>query len=368
MAGPDKIFEIALTQVPNIGNVAAKALMGIFERAEDIFTCPEGKLEKIEGIGQVRARSIKKFRDFSLAEAEMKFTERYGIRVLGIRDADYPKRLLHCYDSPTVLFYNGTADLNASRIISIVGTRDNTAYGKNAAETFVADLAAENITIVSGMAFGIDTIAHKASLKNQLPTIGVLAHGFKTIYPPENASLARQVVKNGGGLLTELFSEVKPDKHHFPSRNRIVAGMADATIVIETDLKGGSMITAELANGYNRDVFALPGRVTDPKSNGCNQLIRQNKAILLGTARDMMEAMNWMPKPDQQQRVQRQLFIELTADEKILTALMADTGQLPIDELYLKSGLSSSKVAAALLNLEMQGVLHSLPGKIYKLA
>jgi len=361
------IYQLALTHVPNIGCVHAKALMAAFTSAKDVFTAKKSTLEKVDGIGPQKAECIKKFDNFSIAEHELAFIEKYKITPLFINSDQYPKRLLNCYDSPTMLYYRGDADLNAGKIIAVVGTRSNTEYGKHFTDSFIKELAAEKILVLSGLAFGVDTIAHKAALKNGLSTVGVLAHGLDNIYPAENTKMAKQMVANGGGLLTEFASGTKPDRHNFPTRNRIVAGMADATIVIETDLKGGSMITAEMANNYNRDVFALPGKTTDGKSKGCNFLIRNNEAALITSAHDFLEQMLWLPQPGKTKKVQRTLFVELTPDEKTIVDLLNEHEQLPIDELYLKSQLSTSAVAAVLLSLELQGLITSLPGKMYKL-
>jgi len=218
------------------------------------------------------------------------------------------------------------------------------------------------------MAYGIDAIAHKTSLKNDLATVGVLGHGLDQIYPPDHSNLAKDMLKHGGGLLTEFRSNTKPDKHNFPTRNRIVAGMSDATVVIETGEKGGSMITAELANGYNKDVFALPGKVTDNKSAGCNFLIRNNKAMLLTDAEELIEVMGWEEKTQKSNsKSQRALFIELSKEEKIIVDILNEKETVHIDELNFKSGLSNSSMAAAILSLELQGVVATLPGKLYKL-
>ena len=321
----------------------------------------------MEGIGTIAARSIKKFSDFENAEAELRFIEKYKIKTCFLSDKGYPQRLLNCYDSPTLLFYKGDADLNASKIVAIIGTRKYTDYGKQQTEKLIEELSSQNILVVSGMAYGIDAIAHKASLKNELPTVGVLGHGLDQIYPPDHSNLAKELLKHGGGLLTEFRSNTKPDKHNFPTRNRIVAGMSDATIVIETGEKGGSMITAELANGYNKDVFALPGRISDNKSAGCNFLIRNNKAMLLTGAEDLVEVMGWQEKSQKAIKSQRALFIELSKDEKIIVDILKEKDLIHIDELNFKSGLSSSSMAAAILNLELQGVVATLPGKLYKL-
>jgi DNA processing protein len=361
----DLLYQISLSLIPNIGDVHAKALINHFGDARSIFKAKKKELENIEGIGYIRASSIKEFESFNLAEDEISFIKKYKITPLFIIDKNYPQRLLNCYDSPAILYYRGNADLNASKIISIVGTRNNNEYGKSVCEKLMTDLANHDILIVSGLAFGIDSIAHKAALKNNLKTVGVLAHGLDRIYPSQNKSLAKQMVENGG-LLTDYKSGTNPDRQNFPKRNRIVAGMSDAVLIIESGLKGGSLITAELANGYNREVFAVPGRITDTKNEGCNYLIKNNKAALITNADDVLESMQWKEKKSSPKK-QRELFIELSADEKIVVNILQSQPQVHIDELYIKSDLSSSAVASALLTLEMQGVVSALPGKIYKM-
>lgn len=364
---PELLYQLALTQIPNIGPVQAKILLQHCN-AEEIFHAKKSFLEKIEGIGPVRAESIVSFKDFSKAEKEIAFIEKYKITALFITDDGYPKRLLNCYDSPTLLYYKGNADLNASKIVAVVGTRSHTDYAKQVTEKLIKELAVENITIVSGLAYGVDAIAHKMAVKNNLPTIGILAHGLDQVYPAEHTSLAKDIIKKGGGLLTEFNSNSKPDKHNFPARNRIVAGMSDATIVIETSIKGGSMITAELANGYNKDVFAVPGKITDSKSAGCNYLIKNNKAVLFTDAGELMEIMGWQQKKKSGAKKQKELFIELSAEEKTVVSILQEKEAVHIDEIHQQSGLNSSITAACILNLELQNVILSLPGKLYKLA
>jgi DNA processing protein len=363
----DLPYQIALTLVPNIGDVHAKALINMYGDAHSVFKAKKKDLENMEGIGTVRANSIKVFSDFAQADTEIAFIEKYKISPLFINDDHYPKRLLNCYDSPAMLYYRGNADLNNSKIVSIVGTRNNSDYGKMVTEKMIEELTAENILIVSGLAFGIDTIAHKASLKNNLSTVGVLAHGLDMIYPAQNKSLARQMTEQGG-LLTDFRSNTNPDKQNFPRRNRIVAGICDALVVIESSIKGGSLITASLGNGYNKDVFAIPGRVNDSKSEGCNYLVKNNKASLITSANDLLELMLWKAATKPNEKKQRELFIELTPNEKIIVDILQERESIQIDELYLRSGLSSSAAASALLTLEMQNVVISLPGKVYKLA
>ena len=361
------LYQLALTLVPNIGDVHAKTLVQHFGNATAIFKAKQSLLEKVEGIGEIRAKAIKHFDDFHIAETELQFIEKYRIRPIFLTDAAYPQRLLNCYDSPTLLFYKGSADLNAAKVVAIVGTRSNTDYGKSFTEALVKDLAAESVVVVSGLAFGIDAIAHKASLKNGIPTIGVVGHGLNKIYPSQHAGLAKEMIAAGGGLLSEFFHNIKPDKHNFPLRNRIVAGMSDATILVETAVKGGSMITAKLADGYNRDVFAVPGRTTDKVSAGCNHLIKYNKAILLTDAAELLDVMGWKEKKTTPKK-QRELFIELSPEEETVFKLLQAKDAAHIDEINAISALSSSTVAAAILNLELQGIVQSQPGKMYKLA
>lgn len=362
----DLIYQLALTQVPNIGYVQAKILAEEFGSAEAIFKAKKSSLEKMEGIGEVRANSIKKFDGFANQEDEIKFIEKYKIKPFFLTDDDYPKRLLHCYDPPTLLFYRGTANLNTSKIVSIIGTRSNTDYGKLTTEKILASLAPHQPLVVSGLAYGIDAIAHKFSVKQQLPTVAVLAHGLDKIYPSQHTALAKEMIAGGGGLLTEFRKETKPDRHNFPIRNRIVAGMCDATIVIETGMKGGSMITANLAYSYNRDVFAVPGKTTDSKSEGCNYLIQSNKAVLIRSGEDIIEQMGWEEK-QKKQAIQKKLFVELTSNERLIVELLQQNGQLHIDEINLQTDISSSAAASALLMLEMNGIINSMPGKIYTL-
>ena len=363
------LYQIALTMVPQIGPVQAKLLLQHCE-AEEIFHAKKSYFEKLEGIGPVRAAAIADFKDFSRAEEEIRFIEKYKIKPLFISDPAYPQRLLNCYDSPTLLYYRGEANLNESKIVAVIGTRSHTEYAKQVTEKLVKEMSGQPITIISGLAYGVDAIAHKAAIKNQLPTVGVLAHGLDHIYPADHAGLAKDMVKNGGGLLTEFISGSKPDKHNFPTRNRIVAGMSDATVVIETGIKGGSMITAELANSYNKDVFAIPGKITDSKSAGCNYLIKNNKATLLTDTADLLQLMGWqdLAKQNKEKKAQRQIFIELTKDEKTIIDILKEKDNVHIDEINLRSGISSSAVAAAILNLELQGAIVSLPGKIYMIA
>lgn len=361
----DLLYQIAITLIPNIGDVNAKALIHHFGTAKSIFQSSRKELENIEGMGAVRVNSIIQFKDFARAEEEIKFIDKFNIRPLFITDPDYPQRLLNCFDSPVMLYYRGNADLNSSRMVTIVGTRNNSEYGRVICEKLIDELSEENIVVISGLAFGIDSIAHKTSLKNNVPTIGVLAHGLDRLYPAQNRNLATQMIGNGG-IITDFRSKTLPDRQNFPSRNRIAAGLSDCIVVIESGKKGGSLITAELGNGYNKDVFAFPGKISDSKSEGCNYLIKTNKAALITSAADLLENMCWNKNKKIKVKKQKSLFIELSAEEKILTDLLKIQDQMHIDELYFKSKLNSSAVAQALLMLEMNGVIISLPGKMYQ--
>ncbi|MBX2925374.1 MAG: DNA-processing protein DprA [Chitinophagaceae bacterium] len=363
----DLLYLLSLTLVPNIGEVNASELLSHYGSAKSIFTARRSELDKLPGIGTVRSQSIKTFKDFAKAEAELKFIEKYKITVLTRQDERYPRKLLGCYDAPVVLYYKGSANLNASRILSVIGTRNNTEYGREMTNRLIEELENEQVLIVSGLAYGIDTFAHKTALKKGNPTIGVLAHGLDRIYPASNKSLAKEMLGNGG-LLTDFMSGCKPDKQNFPKRNRIVAGIADATIVIETDINGGSMITAELANSYNRDVFAFPGKAIDVKSSGCNYLIRSNKAALITSAKDVLEFMNWTPPSTRKAALQKKLFADLSPNENYIVTMIKEKQPIHIDEINHNCNISSSAIAAAILNLELQGIVISMPGKMYKLS
>jgi DNA processing protein len=358
-------YRLALGQVAGIGAKKQKYLLEHFKSAQEIFNSSPKYLKSLPFLNETSALSIKSFADFSAIEKEMNYNDKNGIAAIFFDDEKYPQRLKNCIDAPVILFYKGQADLNALQAISVIGTRSYTEYGKKVCEEFIADLENSGITVFSGLAYGIDVIAHKACLKHKLPTVGVLAHGLSSIYPPAHSGVAKEMLEHGG-LLSEYFSGEKAEKGNFPTRNRIVAGISDATIVIETDLKGGSMITAEIAYSYNRDVFCFPGRTIDTKSAGCNYLIKSLKGQLITSADDVLNIMNWKSTTPKKPS-QRQLFIELEPDEdKVYTALK-DCNQIHIDELYQKTGMSSTKIASAMLGLEMQGIIKVLPGKMIAL-
>lgn len=359
-------YKIGITLIPGIGDVLAKNLISYCGSIEGVFKEKKAKLQKIPGIGLVLADAIRNHNVLERAEQEIKFIEKYKIAPLFYLDDDYPQRLKHCHDSPVMLYYKGKADLNSKRIVSVVGTRNATLYGKKICQDLINGLADHDVLIASGLAYGVDICAHKAALTNDLPTIGVLAHGLDKIYPAAHRSTAEKMLVKGG-LLTEFLSQTQPDRENFPKRNRIVAGMADATIVIESKDEGGSLITADIANSYNRDVFAFPGKVDDEYSVGCNQLIKNNKAALIESASDVLRLMGWEKQKQKKKTVQQKsLFLNLSPEEEMVVGILREK-PVGIDELCYAAKLNMSKVSMLLLNLELTGVVRSLPGKVYSL-
>jgi DNA processing protein len=290
------LYRMALTRVPGIGPMRTKILIRHFGQASAVFRAGGGTLEKIRWIGEARARAIKEFREFQAAEKELVFVEKYKIQALFFTDPAYPTRLLRHRNAPALLFYKGTADLNAPKILAVVGTRAPTEYGRQITERLIGSLAIPDLLIVSGLAYGIDAVAHKSALCHGLPTIGVLGHGLDRIYPQQHAGLARSMIK-AGGLLTGFVTGTEPEEHNFPIRNRIIAALCDALIVVETGARGGSTLTVDDAIACKRKVFALPGRITDNKSSGCNALIHQGKARLLTGAQQLLQEMQWGEPP-----------------------------------------------------------------------
>ena len=359
-------YNIALTLLPNVGDILAKRLVAYCGSAQAIFKEKKSSLEKIPGIGSLIAKSVINQTVFERAEEEIKYINDNNISPLFYLDSNYPKRLLHCADSPIMLYYKGNANLNAEKIISIVGTREATEYGKKICEKLIADLAVYNVVIVSGLAYGIDIYAHKAALYNKLPTVCALAHGLDRIYPAIHQSTANKMLE-GGGWLSDFISKTIPDRENFPRRNRIVAGISDATIVIESKKKGGSLITAEIANSYNRDVFAFPGRVDDLCSEGCNNIIKQNTAALIQSASDLIYILGWEQSKGLKAPQQKKLFLELSKEEELLMTVLKEKDLTTIDDICFASKLPMSKVSALLLTLEFSGIVKSFPGKTYRL-
>ena len=355
-------YQIALTQIDSIGPSLAKHLLEHFGTASAIFNASKKDFLDIAYFGNYRAEKIIRFNNFTAADREISFVHKQGITPLFITSAGYPKKLAACLDAPTILYYKGSAPINQARIISIVGTRLPTHYGKWLTNLIVEQLAPYNPLIISGLAYGIDVTAHQSALDCNLQTIGVLAHSLATIYPAAHQHIAKDIIAQGG-LLTELSSTARIEKFNFPKRNRIVAGLSDATIVIETETKGGSMITANLAFDYDRQVFACPGKITDKKSSGCLQLIQTQKAAILDSVGTLIDALGWAPlttKP-----ISPKMQINLTDSEKTILAILDHQIPVSIDEIYLKSMLPNAVLAGSLLNLELSGLIGALPGKTY---
>lgn len=364
----EKIYQVALSMVPGIGDITAKTLVSYCGSAKEVFKKNRNHLSKIPGIGQINADKILSFNDFSTAEAEINKCIKHKIEILFFTDSSYPKKLKHAPDSPSVLFYRGTANLNNYKTVAIVGTRKSTGYGREFTEKIVEKLAPHNALIVSGLAYGIDINAHKAALKYGLDTIGVMASGLDIIYPDMHRRIATEMLHHGG-LLTELEIGMKPEAHNFPSRNRIIAGMSDVTIVIEAAKKGGALITAEIANSYSRDVFALPGDIGKMFSVGCNNLIKSNKAHLLTSIEDIEYIMNWESRSNQPNSEDKYYdYSKLTDEERtVIETLKLTTDGMILDELSWKSQIPLNKIASILLNMEFNGVVKTIPGKKYRL-
>lgn len=358
------IHQIGLTLIPGVGHVTAKHLLGHFGSAEAVFSAKNKDLLAVPGVGQITASQFCESKVLQKAEQQLKVLEKQKVQVLFFTEACYPRRLSECSDAPVLLYYKGTSPLNHPRIISVVGTRMATEYGKEVCAKLTETLKPYDVLIVSGLAYGIDIAAHRESLKLGIPTIGVLGHGLDRIYPYHHQKIALEMLENGG-LLTEFPFDTMPDRENFPKRNRIIAGISDATVVVEATMKGGALITADIANSYNRDVYAFPGRMKDEFAQGCNFLIKTNRAALMSHPKDLINYMGWeeiLPTPT----YQTQLPLGLSADEmKVLEALRV--APLLIDEISTKVNIPQKKLAIHLLNLEMQGVLKALPGKIYRL-
>jgi len=365
----ERICSIALTLCPGIGHRGAKRLVDEVGSAVEVFQRRNEITDLVPDAAPRVSEALDCPEAFQHAEKEMEFVEKNHITCLTLQDEAYPSRLRECEDAPVALFFKGHADLNKLHVIDMVGTRKATDYGKQFCADFVKDLATlvPDVMIVSGLAYGIDIYSHRAALANHLSTIGVLAHGLDRIYPYVHRQTAVEMLENGG-LLTEFLSGTNPDAFNFVSRNRIVAGMSDATIVVESAEKGGSLITAELAEGYGRDCFALPGRHSDTLSKGCNLLIRDNKAALIENAEDFVKAMGWKsPTIVKPQNIQRELFLDLTEEEQRIVDILRRQGDLQVNTLVVQSNIPVNRISMLLFNLEMKGVVRAMVGGVYRL-
>ena len=367
MGEQELVHRIALSMLKGIGPVNARNLVAYCGGVEPIFTDKKLKntLEKVPGIGPKLIASITDKKVIPAAEKEVEYIRKHKLRALFYLDPEYPRRLKQAEDAPVIMFVSGEADLDAEHMVSIVGTRTPTEQGKRLCVELVEGLKECKATIVSGLAYGIDIVAHRTALKNDMPTIGCVAHGLDKLYPAEHAASAKEMVKHGA-LVSELPSGSPFAPGNFPARNRVIAGLSDCTIVVESGPKGGSLITTDIASSYDREVFAFPGRPTDPQSEGCNKLIQQNKAALITSAKDVITMMEWLPKK-KKAPVQAALFADLLPDEQTLVDIIKAQGSAHIDELCVKSKWAQGKVSGLLLNMEFNGVVRSLPGKVYQL-
>jgi len=367
MDEPSLVHKIALGMIPGVGDITARKLVSYAGSVEALFSESLRTLKKIPGIGENIAGSIVRKQYLSLAEKEAEYVSRHNIRVFFYMDEDFPFRLRQCDDAPVTFYFMGEADLNASHIISIVGTRSATQRGKDMCQKIIAGLANHfpSLIIVSGLAYGIDIAAHKAAIANDLCTIGVLGHGLKTIYPSAHAGVAR-IMQKRGGLLTDFTSDEPPDRTNFIKRNRIIAGLSDATLIVESGIKGGALITADIASSYNRDIMAIPGRSDDEWSSGCNALIKYNKAALVECAEDIEFILGWKyvgtPEP-----VQKVLFNDMTENEKKIFEALKINGDLTADQIAIILALPVYKLSSILLQMELSGLIVPCPGNIYRI-
>lgn len=370
MMQDEQLYSAALTRIPGLGLIGTRNLVNALGSATAVFQHRKELRELVPGISAKQVKALDCPEAFRRAEEELLFAEKNRIRCLTLADEDYPSRLRECDDAPLVLYYRGNADLNALKVINMVGTRHATAYGQDICLHFLEELAEilPDVLVVSGLAYGIDIHAHRAALSNHLNTIGVLAHGLDRIYPSVHRKTAVEMLEQGG-LLTEFMSGTNPDRQNFVKRNRIVAGMSDATIVVESAAKGGALITAELAESYHRDCFAFPGRINDEFSAGCNQLIKTNRAALVLSAEDFVEAMGWSEgKKKTPPTVQRELFVDLSEEEESIVELLRRMPDgLQINTLVVETNIPVNRMSALLFELEMKGVIRVLAGGVYRL-
>jgi DNA processing protein len=364
MRHTDLFYLLALQRVDGIGDATIKKLLSHCGNAETVFKTKPSLLSKIDGIGSFRLRDLGNRSIFAQAESELEFIQNQNIKVYHFDDANYPYRLKHCIDGPVLLFSSGNVDLQDRKIISVVGTRQATNYGVECCRKLIADLSPLNPVIVSGFAFGIDIAAHQAAIENNLQTIGVLAHGLDQIYPKAHAKHVKATLANGG-FLTEFWSKTEPMRENFIRRNRIVAGLSEATIVIESAEKGGSLVTANMANDYNREVFAVPGRATDRLSSGCNNLIKSQKAMMLTDAADLVYQLNWDIKP--RPKPAQQVFMLLDATEQSVYDYLKGSGKQQLDTIAFAIGVAVSQLAPLLLTMELKGAIRPLPGKSFEI-
>lgn len=364
-------YHIALTLIPGLGNKTIRQLLTLCPSAEALFAMSHAQLHELFANHHGIIAAIESKSPLAQAEQAIPLMERYGVDTLFCTDADYPRRLNEtgCEDTPVLLYRLGTCNLNAQHSVALVGSRKCTDYGRTTTTRLVHEMEGDQTLIVSGLAYGIDTAAHTAAVDNGLPTVAVLGHGLDTIYPYQNRRLAQQIVERGGALLSEYPLLTGINAAYFPARNRIVAALSDATIVVEAAERGGALITANMANSYHREVFAVPGRLGDPLSEGCNNLIINNKAVMIRNAGDLFYQMGWKNTFDRQRQKEEQLsiFTALSGNEQAVVQLLTDNHEMTMDEIVTKSGMPLPKIASIMMDLELKNLVRCLPGRLYKL-
>ena len=368
MTTSELYFTLALLKVEGVGDIVAKKLINHCGSAEKVFQMNKKNLLSIDGVGGIMCKNLQSKTVFELAEKEQKFISSEGFQTHYYLEDNYPERLKHCIDGPLLLFSSGEIDLQKKKCISIVGTRNSTSYGNSFCQKLIEELAPLEPIIVSGFAYGIDIVAHQAAMDCNLQTVGVLAHGLNQIYPKDHKKYVSKMEQNGG-FMTEFWSTSIPDKENFVRRNRIVAGISEATIVIESAEKGGSMITATLANDYNRDVFAVPGRTSDKYSQGCNKLIKTQRAHLLHSAADLIYILNWeiaSQAGNDKKAIQKQLFVSLDFEEQKVYDYLLQNGKQLLDSIAIACEFPIYRISSILLNMELKGVIRPLPGKLFE--
>ncbi len=361
----DYFYLLALQKVKGVGDISAKKLLKYFGSAKKVFEAAKKNEINIPDIGSYISTQLKNFNNFSLVEKELKYISQNNIGILSIFDNEYPRNLFHAPDGPILFFRKGNFNLQQRKIISIVGTRNITPYGKRAIEEIIEAFTLYNPIIVSGLAYGVDIHTHLEALKNNLDTIGVLGHGFQRIYPSIHHKVAMEMLEQGG-LITEFWHTDLIDRNNFLKRNRIIAGISEATIIIESGEKGGSLVTADIANSYNRDVFALPGRSTDIFSKGTNNLIKNNQAQLITSGKDIIEILQWKKKENKTSSAQLNLFVDLNSEEQKIFDLLQEKGKMRLDDIAISLGFPISKTAQLLMQMELNNIVSGLAGKQFE--
>ncbi len=360
----ETFYRIALNKIEGLGKSTIKQILTAAGSAKNVFEFPESWRRRLRNQRRCQVDITLTDKVKHLVDREMELIHRHQVQLCHYLDLEYPSRLKRCNDAPVSFYYRGSSDFNRARMLAVVGTRNASSYGIRSLTKILNDLKGSNISTISGLAYGIDTVAHEESLNLGIPTFAVLGNGLHTIYPASNKALADRIVENGGTVISEFDFDTGPDRMNFPARNRIIAGMADAVLVAESAIKGGSIITAHIANSYNRDIFAIPGTIFDEMHAGCHELIRKNIAAIATSGENIVEMMNW-DSDSAKQSVQTQLFPELTEDEAFVYRFI-QTGKKTIDEISeYCTGFSPSKLAGLLLTMELKGVLFALPGKSY---